>query len=465
MALSQELESLVKAIHAGNFNVAPDQLRQGAAIQLEDCSPQYVNTTFEDKHILLQKEMSVKKAKSTWVQWVRRLSYGRFGGSAQLEGAVGRENTSDLARIGTPMCYYSEIRRTTLASNMVESIIGEKPEDIESEASDLKLAGDIEFDVFRGKDDFSNAGVFDGNPLAIPALPNMLGVQAQIRQADTQANAQDLMFLAYGGGLSSVINQGGTLSQEKIEDASVRSAMNHGSAETLAVDPLVQSAYNKIMLASNQRVIYPGGPVEMTGTDLRRQSTYNGMIQLKASRFLSGKFQSSAPVSGSPAAPSASSGQTSSTTSFLNAEVYNYYFTAENEIGESPRSAAVAVTISASGNFVTLTITPGAGTSRFFNVYRSAAGGSAASARFIGRVANSGAATTAFIDRNNRIPGFVTGVLYQGDTMDMAELAPYTKMKLAVTDLSTPEAHFRFCTVRVYDPKKNVIIDNLRGSL
>lgn len=465
MALSQELESLVKALHAGNFNVAPDQLRQGAAIQLEDCSPQYVNTTFEDKHILLQKEMTVKKAKSTWVQWVRRLSYGRFGGSAQLEGAVGRENTSDLARIGTPMCYYSEIRRTTLASNMVESIIGEKPEDLESEASDLKLAGDIEFDVFRGKDDFSNAGVFDGNPLAIPALPNMLGVQAQIRQADAQANAQDLMFLAYGGGLTSVISQGGTLTQEKIEDASVRSAMNHGSAEALAIDPLVQSAYNKIMLASNQRVMYPGGTVEMTGTDLRRQATYNGTIQLKASRFLSGKFQSSAVVSGSPGAPSASSGQTASTTSFLNGEVYAYYFTAENEIGESARSATVSVTIGANSRYVTLTITPGTGTSRFFNVYRSAAGGTAASARFIGRVANSGASTTDFIDRNNRIPGFVTGMLYQGDTMDMAELAPYTKMKLAVTDLSTPEAHFRFCTVRVYDPKKNCLIDNLRGSL
>jgi len=209
MATQQEIESLVKAWQAGNFNVAPDQLRQGAATQIEDCEAQYINTTFQDKHIILQKDMTVKKAKSTWIQFVRRLSYGQFGGSAQLEGAVGQEQTSDVARVGVPMCFYSEIRRTTLASNLIETMNGQKAEDMEGEAADLRLAGDFEFDFFRGKDDFSNAGVFDGNPLAMSAQdPAILGLQAQIRQSDSQANAQDQMFLAYGGALSSVINQG-----------------------------------------------------------------------------------------------------------------------------------------------------------------------------------------------------------------------------------------------------------------
>jgi hypothetical protein len=36
---------------------------------------------------------------------------------------------------------------------------------------------------------------------------------------------------------------------------------------------------------------------------------------------------------------------------------------------------------------------------------------------------------------------------------------------LAVSDLSLPEAHFRFATLCVGSPKKNVLADNLIGSL
>jgi hypothetical protein len=48
--------------------------------------------------------------------------------------------------------------------------------------------------------------------------------------------------------------------------------------------------------------------------------------------------------------------------------------------------------------------------------------------------------------------------------MDVAELAPYSRVKLAVTDLSQPEAHYRFLTLRMYQPRKNVLVDNLVAS-
>ena len=101
---------------------------------------------------------------------------------------------------------------------------------------------------------------------------------------------------------------------------------------------------------------------------------------------------------------------------------------------------------------------------RYFNVYRSLAGGSQASAKYIGRViVTAGAGSTVFYDLGNKQPGFVTGYLIQGDTMAMMELAPYSRLKLAVTDLSTPEAHFRFCTLAVKQPRKNVLLDNITG--
>ncbi len=114
---------------------------------------------------------------------------------------------------------------------------------------------------------------------------------------------------------------------------------------------------------------------------------------------------------------------------------------------------------------VTITHAGAGGTPRGFNVYRSAPGGTAASAKFIGRViVTPNSSTTLFLDLGNKSPAFVTGYLVQGDTMDMPELAPYSRIKLAVTDLSTPEGHFRFCTLRVHQPRKNVLLDNVKGS-
>jgi hypothetical protein len=69
------------------------------------------------------------------------------------------------------MAYYSHLRRVTLVANLVETVDGKKAEERAASDAALKLAGDIEFDLFRGKADFSNAGVFDGNPSLIPPCP------------------------------------------------------------------------------------------------------------------------------------------------------------------------------------------------------------------------------------------------------------------------------------------------------
>ena len=93
------IQALVKALEAGSYNAAPSSLTQGAALQIEDLSPVMVNVTFEDKHLILQKMLSKKTCKSTLAQFDRQLSYGIFGGSAQLEGHIGQENTSDFVRM------------------------------------------------------------------------------------------------------------------------------------------------------------------------------------------------------------------------------------------------------------------------------------------------------------------------------------------------------------------------------
>lgn len=457
------LQTLMKALEAGNYNAAPSTLTQGAALQIEDHSPVMHNVTFTDEHIKLQRMVKTEDCKSLLAQFNRQLSYGQFGGSAQFEGAVGQEETSDYARVVVPMAFYSHTRRVTIQANMVATFDGKKAEDRAAEDSAMKVAGDIEWDLFRGKSDFSNNGVFDGDPRAIPNLPNMVGLETQIRQSDTQVNARDLMFAEFGSDLSVVVQAGGVLTQSNIEDAFVRSAMNFGSADKLILDPLTLSAYNKLGYENKERILLGNSPQQAVGADLRRQFVSGGTVEIDYTRFLSGKFKPQRPRPNGPIAPSFTATSEVGAGTSLKAGTYVYYVTAGNEVGESVAATPQTVTVANDGDAVTLAITAVPNASHF-NVYRSGVNGTAHSARFIGRVAYFGAASTTFKDLDNKVPGFVTGFLVQGDTMAMKELAPYSRLKLAVTELSIPEAYFRFCTLAVYQPRKNVIIDNIKGS-
>ena len=460
------LTQLAKALEAGNYDAAPSTLTQGGALQIEDLSPVMNNVTFDNSHIKLQKMIGTSDCKSTLAQYNRQLSYGQFGGSAQLEGYVGLENTSDFVRITVPMAFYSAIRRVTIASTMVATVDGKKSDERAAADEALRLAGDIEFDCFRGLDDFSNAGVFDGNPLTIPALPNIHGLGLQIRQSDFQVNSRDLMFAEYGSDDTVVISGGGvSLAQDKIEDAAVRSSINFGTAQKLVVDPIVLANYNKLVFGK-ERIVLAGSPQDATGGQLNKQWVSGGTVSIEASQFLRGKAKPARPRSNGPAAPTIALGN-SAAGSALAAGVYTYYVTSFSEVGESPASPAVASASITAGDKVTVTIThPGSGVFRGFNVYRSLVGGTAASARFIGRVVvTPNSSTTVFTDLGNKVPGFVTGYLLDTQGMDMPQLAPYSRLKLAVTDLAIPEAHFRFVTLKVESPRKSVLIDNLKGTI
>lgn len=473
----EQLQSLVKALEAGGYDAAPGTLVQGSALQTEDLSPVMNNVTFDDSHIKLQKMLKVSPAKSTLVQFDRQLSYGGFGGSAVIEGAVGQEFTDDYVRIVVPMCYYSHVRRVTLVANMVNTVDGKDASERAASSAAKKIAADVEFDLFRGKEAFSNAGVFDGNPSSIAPLPNVLGLGEQIRQSDSQRNAKDLMFGEYGSDETVVIQGGGitggttvpqygshgtgVLAQANIEDAAVRSAMNMGNADRLILDPKTLAAYNKLAF-EKERIILAGSPQDASGADLRRQWVSGGTVQLEASRFLSGKTKPQSSRPGVPPAVTmgAPTDAGAGGTTLVNS-AYTYSVTPCNEIGEGVACATQSVTPTA-GHYITVSITPNSTPlPTHYNVYRSDAGGS--TLKWIGRVIANGSSAVTFTDKGNKIPGFVTGYLIQGDTMEVRELSPYSRLKLAVTDLSIPEAHFRFLTLTVPQPRKNVLVDNLKG--
>lgn len=460
--LTENLQTLMKALEAGSQNAAPSTLVQGAALQIEDLSNVMHNVTFGDQHIKLQNALSIKDSKSQLVQFNRQLDYGIFGGSAQFEGGIGEEDTSSFVRAVVPMAYYSTQRRVTVAANMIGAFDGIKAEDRAADDATKKLAADIEFDLYHGQAHFSNAGVFDGNPTTMADIPNMLGLDVQIRQSDEQSNTQDLMFAEFGSDQSVVLAANGSLTQSILEDAAVRSAMNMGAADSLHLDPITLAQYNKIAHAK-ERIVLAGSPQEASGANLRQQWTANGPVSMEPSRFLSGKT-SVRSRAGAPAAPAAPTpAAILAAGSLLEAGAYQYKVTAVNMRGESIQSVAASHSVASDGDGVALTIAAVSG-AQYYNVYRTKVGGAAATAKFIGRIKQS-AGNPVFRDLGNRSPGFVNAYLLQKDSMSIHQLAPYSRLKLAISELSLPEAHFRFMCLAVYKPRFNVIIDNLTGQL
>lgn len=463
---SQWSEALLrKALEAGSYDAAPGTLVQGAALQREVLDNVMKTVTFNDSHLVLQQELEVDSCKTTTPQFNRTLSYGNLSSAAQYEGGVGEEDTGDYARITVAMAYYAQVRKVTLVADLVETADGVKNSDREALAAAKIIAGNVELDLFRGKADFSNAGVFDGNPLAIAAIPNMLGLDPQIRMAESDRKAQDLTLVAYGSAGTNIITVGGTVSQTNVENAMVAATMANGAPTALYLDPYSKAQYQLNIYTSNQRFIMAGSPADASGVNLRRQWVSDGNVEVKSVRFLAGRTGVNANRTGAPATPTISSATASGSGNSIPAGTYYYRVSAVNERGESALVNSSLTTVS-SGEQVALVLAAGGSNSpvvRYYNVFRTATAAAASTAKFIGRVAASSTGAATFTDLGARSPGFVTGFMVQHDSMSIAELHPYARMKLAVPALYTPEAHFRFACLKVWAPKFNVLLDNITG--
>jgi hypothetical protein len=459
-----QLQSLMKALEAGSYNAAPSTLVQGAAYQIEDLAPVMVNVTAAEETIKLQKMLDSRPTKSNLYQYNRKLSVGRFGGSAAYEGMLGAKKTGQAARLVVPMAYYVDTREHSLVANAVETFDKITAEERQAQDAALNLAQDIEFDCFSGNSDFSNNGVFDGNPALAPALANMRGFDMQVRASDFERNGQDLMFASYGSSATVVFSAGGAaLTQSLIEDVSVRSALNMGRADKLMLDPSSLSAYNKISQAK-ERIVLAGSPQEATGSHLRTQWTSSGAITLEMSQYLRKQISPiNEIVQGAPAAPTAVATDGGAAGSLLQAAAYIYVVSAVNNLGEGAISAPTTVTLALAGNKATVTIGASSG-ALYYDVYRTAAGGASGTWLSIGRVV-AGPAGAVFTDLGNRAPGAVTGFLIQKDTAHLGELSGFKKLQLGISQLSINNAFYRWVTLAVEAPRKNAIIENLQGQL
>lgn len=470
----EKVTTLLKALEAGYAFGPAGTSVQGAALQRQDLSGIMNNVTYQSQMLVLQKVIPTRVAKSMTVEYRRQLSYGGLQGVATVEVSAGKSITGDYESLLAAMAFYTVSSIVSFAATQVQAFDNVQNEEREAHNAAMVIAGAIELDLFRGHADFSNGGVFDGAPSAMPlgtVMPGMIGLDPQIRQANLSYQARSLDMFEYGAGGSTLLNVGGTLAQSNIEDGLSHSVMNFGEARTLYLDPLTHAAYNKIIFNKEHSYVNMGQqPPSATGAALTQQWTANGQCSLITSRFLSGKTAPPPVMTpNTPSAPTVSGAAASSTTGYLNNQVITYFVTSVNEQGEGTASSNVTVTLSGNGQQVNLSITAAAGTAAYwFNVYASTPGSatvsSTAQCKFIGRVKASATPTTlvtTFADLGNFVPGSVTGFLLDKRNMERPQLSSFAKLNGATVDTAVRSLFVQAETVIAITPAFNILLSNL----
>lgn len=273
--------------------------------------------------------------------------------------------------------------------------------------------------------------------------------------------------------------RGASLKQEDIENGAVAVDANYGTANTLFAPTTIVSALSQDFY-QRERFLQNSGPVTgMVGTPIKGISTTLGDITLHSDKSMKADLPRLAtdPATNTkaPAAPTADAALVADAKSKYSGsgEVGNAYYAvaAINRSGESQLTVdATAVTLAA-GQGVDITIAAGVGANATtgYVIYRTkiTAAGSAAGLTFypIFKVSAAqlaagfnGAAAGKARDLGYFLPDTEQAFVTQMDdeVLSLKQLAPISKLDLAVLSPSRRFIIFHFCTPNLYAPKKFV---------
>lgn len=289
--------------------------------------------------------------------------------------------------------------------------------------------------------------------------------------------------------------RGASLKQEHVEEAAVRvddafGGVSHLFSPTSVVSALSQDYFQDQRIMMNAQA--EGGYSGQIGTVAKAIDTTIGSVSLQPDKFMKHDFNSgrlladAATNAKAPTLPTtggAPSVVVDASSKFEAAEVGTVYYAVSsvNRFGESPLTLldAAAVTLVV-GSSVDLTFTAAASTipATGFNIYRTkvTAAATATNEKFypLFKVSTSelasgfdGAAALSIRDRGRILPdteqAFLTEMV--DDVLSFKQLAPISKLDLAVLSMSRRFITFLFATPQLYTPKKFVRFINASKTL
>ena len=403
----EEVENLQKAITAGYGGAGrPTDLTYGGVIQTESLETTLKSVTFDMKNLKLWPAISVDKAYNLFEQYNRLTGYGSDASPYIGEGGAPQEEDSTYIRDGQRIVFFGTRRKVSHQMTLVRTTVGDVVAQQAKEGT-MHLLKHVERELYWGQSHFVDVtGAQSGSKSDVPSDSiAMEGLLKQLLRGDDDEQQKSGDFEGYGQFASIARDlDGQTIQQDDVEELSVILLENFGQPSEIHIEPLALSSFVRQFYPQFRSA--PGLANQTVGYDVSKVQTTAGSIDLKPNLFLRprGRARAKAVNGNAPsiagvtlAAASNAGGGT------LEAGTYIYRATFVNDFGESsPITAAGAVGVA--NDSMTITV-GGAGfpaDAKYMKLYRTAAGGAAASAEFVG---NYKAGLSAFVDANVKQPG------------------------------------------------------------
>lgn len=458
VANAGDVAALNKALMAGqDINNPGTSPGQGFPLRLESLDSTLFNVTYQQSDIKFWRSLYKESATNTVEEYDRLEAYASGNAVWMQEGSLPAEDTSTYSRNYTVIKYMGTVRRVSMVMGMLKSKFG-----------DIMAREAVNGTMFLLRQ--LERTLFDGDE-------NMMGEQMDgLEKLSTVAWGNTALDDGYVSGYESdnVIDlRGAPLTEDHIADMVERliAEPNYGRPSDLWLPTGPVKDLSKI-LYPKERYDLPAPRDGMAGISISGISTPFGNIKLQPDIFIpdsttanaqgvgTGSLRPNAPV---VAAPAAAPYAGTNTTYFGAADAGNYIYqiVACNKFGKSTAVTTAAVAV-VNGDAVTLGITDGGNDTSYYEVYRSDLGGTAATCRFIMKVARTGAAQN-IVDLNRFLPNCSKGYMLTqtSEVLKIKQLAPFTKIPLATIDTSVRWAQCLFLALQIQKPLQNGMFINI----
>lgn len=474
---AQQAGDLIKAMQAGQIT-GRDTTGLGLTqepLKIESLETALKVLDYRTADIKLYNALPKLTAYNTVEEYLQLSSYGSERGGFYNEGELSEVEDSTYIRRAEHVKYMQVTGEVTLQAQMVRSYVDAMKQEVQNKMMwIMRLA---------------NRTLTKGDADVIPQEFNSIYKQHQSVGTGTGYLYAD--NAAYYDSGTVIDMRGKSIKQENIEQGAVLVDSNYGTATdffapTSVISALSQDYYNR------QRFMFTGNasPVGGTlGTVPQAIATTLGNINLHSDKFMkAGEARFATQGATSPQAPAAPTVSDADVVAdpgkskFIAADAGNVYYAvaAINSKGESPLTVfATAVTLAA-GSSVDLTVTEGVGANQTsgYVIYRTelTTAGTAAGLAFypifkVGKASAAagfdGAGAGKVRDRGLFLPNTEQAFITQmtEDVMSWKQLAPMSKLDLAVLAMSRRFIVFQFGTPILYSPKKLVRYINVGRTL
>lgn len=469
------MSELKKSMQAGSITgrETAGQLLTQEPLKAESLEHTLKLLEFRLKDIKLWNSMPKLTAYNTVEEFVQLVSFGADRGGFYNEGELSDVEDSTYLRKAEKIKYMQVTGSVTMQAQMVRSFVDAMKKETENKMMwILRLA---------------NRSMTKGDADIIPQEFN--GIYKQHASIGNTGDFLYADFEAYYNADVVMDLRGASLKQIHVERAAVIIDGHYGTANTLYAPTTVISALSQDYF-NDQRILQDGSKAfqGVLGVNVKSISTTLGEVALMSDKFMKldqSKLSTANPSSSkAPTKPGVATLalRADALAKFGAGETGNAYYavSAINRYGESDlRTVATAVALAA-GFTVDITFTDGGGTypATGYVIYRSkitTSGSITGVALYpIFKVSTSqltsgynGAAAGKIADRGYFLPDMEQAFLTEMDeeVMSFKQLAPLSKLDLAVLSMSRQFITFLFGTPQIYVPSKIVRFINISKAL